>query len=328
MLTEKIELTMSHVGLGNLTEYAVMVLFGNAHSHRLVEGLSINPSQIESNDGDELYPAYFMTSLRVPYTNLLHTYKLWDEVTIGVDVKRFGETLLESNYIIANHNQVFNDRDNWEDLGLPYMTGNNLIVNESMNGNTGKRQVANPNSSKIAELEKVRRAPAGLALSKKIRTEGFDDFEFGAQFQSLKPIIYQVKLHRDALGGHAMIFAKYAEIMDLVEFDFLTSQLHPRLSFASLQHLHVTERDIYYYGNCYAGEALSINLYGDIELLEDSDFDDSLDYIPAGYLLLNFEVYQERTGNLLAMSRVKKIFAIPMNEQDIISDLRRWSSSN
>ena len=41
-----VELTMSHVGLGTLTESALMVLFGNAHAHRLVAGTGRRPDAL------------------------------------------------------------------------------------------------------------------------------------------------------------------------------------------------------------------------------------------------------------------------------------------
>ena len=323
MLIEKIELTMSHVGLGNLNEYALMVLFGNAHSHHLVHGLSITPSQIETKDGYELYPAYFMTSLKVPLTRLLPTFKLWDLVAVAADVRRFGETLLECKYIIGPIEQSIENVDEWNRLSLPTMEGNNLIVNEAMNGETGKRKVSNPDPEKIAKLFKSIRSPAGVSNSRKIRRDGFDDFGISPQFQSSQPIIYKVKALRDVLGGHAMIFAKYAEIMDVIERDFLSENMFPGMSDALLQQLNVVERDIYYYGNCYAGEELSIKLCGEIELADNSEFDDTLDFIPAGYLIINFEIYQRRTRTLLAMSRVRKVFAIQMRDQEIIGDLRR-----
>jgi len=322
MLIENIDLTMSHVGLGELNEYALMVLFGNAHSHHLVLDLTINPSQIESDDGAKLYPAYFMTRLKVPLINLLPNFKLWQTVSIAVDVQRFGDTLLESNYIIGQQGSFKKEVETWNKNEFPTMEGNNLIVKEEMNGQTGKRQISNPNPSKISELVKTRRAPSGLTQSRKIRKQGFDDFVLSPQFQNLQPIIYQVKPFRDALAGHAMIFAKYSEIMDVIEYDFLSQQLFPAIPDALLSTLNIIERDIYYYGNCYAGEELAINLCGEIEFADD-DLAEELSFIAAGYLLINFEIYQKRTRALVAISRVKKVFAVEMKDQEIIADLRR-----
>jgi probable biosynthetic protein (TIGR04098 family) len=106
MQIENLYLTMSHVGLGDLNEYALMVLFGNAHSHRLTKGLSITPNEIAAMDGTTLYPAYFMTHLKVPLAFLISSYKLWQTVSVGDEVKHFGDTLLESNYILANQGDV------------------------------------------------------------------------------------------------------------------------------------------------------------------------------------------------------------------------------
>lgn len=328
MLIERLELTMSHVVLGNLNEYALMVLFGNAHSHQLVTGLSITPTEMTSADGTELYPAYFMTRLRVPMPRLLSTFKLWDTVAVGVDVERFGETILASHYVVGADGEVGDDPREWGALGLPTMEGNNLIVAEDMNGETGKREVSHPDPSKIAELPKMRRAPAGLALARKTRNNGFEELASNVSFQSELPVTYHVKPIRDALDGKAMIFAKYAEILDVVEHDYLSSELNPSLSNALLRHLAVLERDIYYYGNCYAGEELAVTLTGDIELVNDLELSESLNYIPAGYLRATFEITQKRTGNLIAMCQVKKVFAIPMQDQEIIGDLRRCIQSH
>jgi hypothetical protein len=82
MLIENIELSMSHVGLGALNEYALMVLFGNAHSHSLVQGVGITPDRIKDNQGLLLYPAYFMTHLKIPADSLISSYKYGIELML------------------------------------------------------------------------------------------------------------------------------------------------------------------------------------------------------------------------------------------------------
>ncbi|WP_444998574.1 LnmK family bifunctional acyltransferase/decarboxylase [Aliikangiella sp. IMCC44359] len=324
MLVANVDLTMSHVGLGDLNEYALMVLFGNAHSYNLVQGLTIDPSHIESSDGTTLYPAYFMTRLRVPLSNLLSNFKLWKTYTVGVDIKRFGETLLTSNYIISNKEDVPQDVEAWGSENFPTMEGNNLIVAEQLNSGTAKREVANPDPQKIAKLERASRSPVGLLLSRKVRNNGFDDFELGSQFQTAEPINYKLEPCRDAADGHAIIFAKFSEIMDVVEYQFLERSKSEGLSSALLKQLNIVERDIYYYGNCYAGEELSINYSAEIELIEQDDIEKGLNYIPAAYLTNNIEIYHKSSGNLIVMSRAKKIFAIPVSEQENITDLQRF----
>ncbi|AWB65706.1 D-fructose-6-phosphate amidotransferase [Saccharobesus litoralis] len=323
MLVENVELTMSHLGLGDLNEYALMVLFGNAHSHHLVRGLSITPNDIQAMDGTTLYPAYFMTHLKVPLTQLLPSIKLWDKVSVGVDVRKFGDTLLESDYVIASEGQVPDDLEQWQSAQFITMAGNNLLVAEEINGGGTKRQVLNPNPDKITELVKARRSPAGIAQSRKVRAANLLAADKIGEFTSSQPYIYSIAKGRDAMPGHAMIFAKFSEVMDLAEADFLAHQIEPGIADGMLSHLNILEREIYYYGNCYAGEELAVYLAGNIESVEDDELSDDLDFVAAAFLNIRFEIYQKRTGTLIAMAKAKKVFAVPMQEQDLIPDLVR-----
>lgn len=325
MLFEELELTMSHTSLGSLNEFTLMVLFGNVHSHRLVHGLDINPSQILADNGRSLYPAYFVTKLQVPINNLLKNFKLWDRLKIGVDVVRYGETLLESNYIVG-HLEALNKSESGDSTlvdKFPTMKGSNLIVVEEMNGETGKRQVANPSQNRIAKIERTKKPPFGLLNSKNVRRMGADYFEINPQFRNEEPIVYMVNPRRDAVNGHAMIFAKYAEIMDVIEYDFFAKKLFPRFSLGLLETLEVLEREIYYYGNCFAGEEIDISLLGEVELTNDNELVDEIYFVPAGYLHAVFELFNKRTGNIIAVCKVTKVFAIPMKDQELISDLHR-----
>lgn len=320
-----VELTMSHTGLGNLNEYALMVLFGNAHSLRLTKNIGITPNEIVAMDGTVLYPAYFWTHLKVPLSKLLHNYKLWNTVDIGVEVKRFGDTLLESSYALGDKNSLNSMPDFTETTRFPVMRGNNLLVAEELNASTAKRSVLNPNPDKISNLEKMTRTPEGIARSRKVRSEGVRKYLSACKFENRFPFSYRILDGRDCTQGHAMIFAKFADIFDLAEKDFLSNQVFPGISNALINRLSVLDREIYYYGNCYAGEEIEVFLAGSIELNEDDDMhaDQDIDFIPAAYLHIGFEVYQQRTKTLLASSITKKVFAVPMQEQECIHDLRR-----
>lgn len=324
MLVELLELTMSHVSLGNLNEYALMVLFGNSHSHSLVLGTQLTPDQIKDDAGSTLYPAYFMTRLTVPPASLLPSFKLWEHVSVGVDVHRFGDTLLESKYALGRGRQLPDDPTEWDSGRFPVMEGNNLIVIDSVENTGSRRKVGNPGAGLIADLPKLTRAPKGIMLSKQVRTNGFMDVSFpGYFFKSSRPIHYDVVAGRDAVPGHAMIFAKFAEIMDVAEHSFLSEQFRPQLASDLLNCLAVLDREIYYFGNCYASETLQIDLRGSIEIPEDDRLQDSSDYIPAAYLNIIFEIRQRRDNVLLVLAKARKVFAVPMQNQDLVSDINR-----
>lgn len=323
MLVQDVKLTMSHTGLGDLNEYALLVLFGNVHSERLVLGLPIEPNQIVSIDGTTLYPAYFMTRLQVPLSQLLPTFKLWQTVTVGVDVRRFGDTLLESRYALAPAGKLPQRAEDWSAERYPVMQGNNLIVAESLNAASTKRSVLNPDPERIAELPRADRSPEGIALSRRVRRAGYRGLLEKPHFQSVRPFIHRVQEGRDCTQGHAMIFAKFAELFDAAEQQILTEQVCPAISSALLRRLHVLEREIYYFGNCYAGETVEIYLAGNFETEDGQEIVDEIDFIPGAYLNLTFEAYQQSTHALLSIATARKVFAIPMHEQENIHDLNR-----
>lgn len=324
MPVEVVELTMSHVGLGNLNEYALMVLFGNAHSHALVKDLQLTPDQIKNEAGSTLYPAYFMVHLTVPPSSLLSSYKLWDDVSIGVDVRRFGDTLLESRYAIGKGRRLPDDPMKWNVARFPMMEGNNLLVIDSEDDTNPKRKVSNPGPGLIADLPKLARAPKGIMLSKQARTSGFINIDFqGVPFEPSRPLYYDVIPGRDVATGHAMIFAKFVEIMDIAENRFFSEQFQPQLSCDVLNCLSILDREIFYFGNCYAGETLRINLRGSIEIPEDHGLQDESDYIPAAFLNIIFEIRQQRNNVLLVLAKARKVFAVPMRNQDLVSDISR-----
>ena len=315
---------MSHVGLGTLTESALMVLFGNAHAHRLVAGTGRRPDALVDHQGNNLYPAYFATSLRIPVDNLLSSYKLWERVDIGIDVRRFGETLLESTCILGRQGSLGPEMADWHAPPSPMMTGCNLMVVDAVDGaGLANRQVAVPRSDCLAPLPKLRAVPAAVARSKLIRTQGFRLDATGIALRTDAPIRYTVRPGADAAPGHAMVFAKFSDIMDVAEREFLAGHAQFALPAQALDHLCVLERDTYYYGNCCGGESLNIRMSGFIRLLDWTKLNESSNCIIAAELNLAFEIGKAADNSLVAMACVKKLLVLPAKGQDVARDVAR-----
>jgi probable biosynthetic protein (TIGR04098 family) len=321
---DTVELTMSHVGLGSLTESALMVLFGNAHSHRLVAGTGRKPDDLVDHQGNKLYPAYFATSLRIPATNLLSSYKLWEQVDIGIDVRRFGETLLESTYMLGRKGAIGSELADWSAPPSPMMTGCNLMVVDAVES-TGiaNRQVAVPRSECLAPLPKMRTVPAAVARSKLIRSQGFRLEPAGIALRTESPIRYTLRAGADAAPGHAMVFAHFSDIMDVAEREFLAGHARFALPANALDRLSVIERTTYYYGNCFGGESLNIRMSGYIRPLDWTKFNESSNCILAAELNLEFEIGKVIDGSLVAMACVKKLLVLPAKGQDVARDVAR-----
>lgn len=326
MIIEKIELTMSQLGLGHLTEYALMVMFGNAHSHHLVHGLDITPEDIRDQAGLLLYPAYFMTHLKVPPHRLLSRHHPWTMVDVGVDVKRFGDTVLESTYQFGNAGEVSSDLEQWSSSDLTSMHGNNLVVVDATEEGTA-RKVSVPRPDRFADLEKLRRPPLAIGRARKLRGSGFEPTGLG-KLGTVTPISFTLAPHRDAAPGHAMIFAMFSQLMDQAEFQLLANLVEPGLPRAVLHHLAVLDRETFYYGNCFAGDEVAVHLVGDMELTPPDFHGQALDIISAAKFTFNFEVIAKRSGALLALARVEKLLAMPTSLQDLTQDVKRFHAKH
>lgn len=321
MLIENIELTMSHVGLGNLNEYALLLLFGNAHSHHLTLNTGVLPNKIKDNQGLTLYPAYFMTHIKVPLSSTLDSYKLWDKISVGVDVARFGETILESSYVLGREGELTLNTSQWDSNKFPSMQANSLMVVDVIEKVGESRRVSVPKPENFAVLPKLMKAPDAILKSRKIRSSGF--VTNNGNLNMKEPITFYITNDQDAAPGHAMVFAKFSKIMDEAEFMLLSQHIKPGLPLNIIQYLSLIDRETFYYGNCFAGEALEVYIKGNIEECESNYHGDSLQIISVAVLTYEVEIYIQRNKSLLAMANVKKLLALPTSSQDLIPDIKR-----
>lgn len=313
MLIENIELNLSHLGLGNLNEYALMVLFGNACGHQLTLDRDCGFTQMEDHQGRLIHPAYYHTHVRVPAHTPLSSFKLWDRVSLGVEVERFGHSLLESHYVLGKEGTIARDREQWKPTDFPTMHGNNLMVIEGSETSGGSATIAVPQKKCIADLPQSVIPPAAIQKASDVRSRGFGMDDFSGYLKNEEPILYQVHHHRDAAPGQSMLFAKFCEIMDEAEFQFLSNHLRPGFQSEVLTQLNLLEREIFYYANCFAGETLEIYLKGDLQECASNFHGYSKHFQSLATLTWQIEIYQQKNNALLAMANVRKLLTLPTN---------------
>ena len=229
---------------------------------------------------------------------------------------------MDSHYILTRGETVPEDVAHWSNGTWPTMRANNLMVIDVSEEGASKR-VAVPHGNSIAVLPKLKRPPEAILKAKKVRTNGFVWEENGSPLACPEPLTYRVHAHRDAAPGRAMIFAKFSEIMDLAERDFLNQELQPGFPAGILDHLHLLERETFYYGNCFAGETLAVHLRGTMMPCPMDFHGDSLTMTSAATTHFHLEITNYRTQELLAMARVRKLLALPAQSQDGLQDVRR-----
>lgn len=325
MLVETLDLTMSHVGLGALNEYAALVLFANAHSRRLVEGTGLRPDGIADHQGRLLYPAYYHTRLTVPPQRPLGSFKVWDRVAVGVDITRFGKTLLQSRYALGEAGAVPEDASQWTPDTLPRMEAHSVFVVDASENLGPKRRVATPAKDRVAALPPVTTPPAAIERANRIRAAGFGLKDNLARDDS--PFAYEVAMIRDVYPGHGMIFAKFCEIMSEGERRYLAERLSPGLPRDALDCVELLEREIFYYGNCFEGETVDIRVKAAFETCPADFHGDNPQLVSAGRLAFETSLYRRRTRELLAVGHAQKWLAVPTSAQELAFDITRITTA-
>ncbi|HVU22641.1 MAG TPA: hypothetical protein VHE13_00855 [Opitutus sp.] len=299
MHVETTELTYSHLDLGHLNEFGLLCLFGSLHSKALVHGLDGTVDDIRDQHGRKLYPAYFHTHLRVPAAWPLSRFGPWRQVRAGVEVRRFGKCYLDSSYVIKPESEAAPAADDFGAGVFPTMHANNLFIVDVSEDASVARQLAVPRPGSVAPLEAVAEKPAAIQAAKDVardrRTGRWPELPVVAT----ESIVHVVAPGRDVAPGHAMIFARFSQVMDCAEHVLLTEQLELPAGPGERSEYVLREREIFYLNNAYAGDTIDIAVKAGV-----SDTGEGA----AGRQMLEteFQLFRRSNLDLLAVGRAKK----------------------
>lgn len=318
MSIEIVELTLSHVDLNCLTEAALMTLFGNAVSHRMVEGRTNNVHQITDRDGRTLYPGYFYTHLKVPTTRLLSEHRLWSTVAVGVDVASFGGMVVDSTYILGQPGDFGPDAEQWDLPKFPSMRAGALFVVE---GREGDPQPAIPKSDMVASMPKLAKPPDALGRFAQVEAKSLMEPNPGALRGP--PIEYPLLTGRDIAPGHALMFATFTRLMDAGERLLLTERVWPAFPAALCNSLSILERELFYLGNCRENDVMLIDLVATLRACPPTMLAPRSDVVSAALLEETVDMYSRRSGHRIAAAKVLKVFAVPSAEKALQREASR-----
>lgn len=305
----KVDLDMSHVGLGTLDEYSLMVLFGNTHSRCLTDGLEHDPGGITDAKGNILYPAYFMTHLVVPSSVPLNSFSLWNPVGIETSVRRYGDTILDSSYFAGRK----------EDEARITMRANSLFILDPGIYRSRRKQGAAPRPGAVRELEKLEAPPPAIQEAARVRTCGFEKAD--QLWPAAEPYPYTLECNRDVAPGHPMIFARIPALAELAERQFLRRMACGRMSEDILQAVSLLERKTFYYANAFAGDTLALHTRGAIRACGESLWKDNPRLQYTFRITCDTELYNG--GELLALSSAEKVIVHEIRNQSLIQDTKR-----
>jgi probable biosynthetic protein (TIGR04098 family) len=307
MYCEATELTYSHQDLGTLNEFGLMCLFGSMHSKALVQGLDHSVEEIVDLHGRRLYPAYFHTHLKVPDSCLLSQFRAWRQAHLGVEVKAFGKCYLDSSYVVKPAQEGHPAHADFDSGAYPTMHGNNLFIVDVSEDASVARQLAVPQPDCLARMERVTEKPVAIQRTKEVSQTGIVREGQAYPLASTESISYSVVPGRDVVDGHAMIFARFCQVMDYAEFVFFTDHLRLPITQAEL-----LEREIFYFGNAHAGDIIDIGVKSRITRKSNDDPSDLL-------LETEYRLYRRSNLELLAVAYARKCVRDDESKQSLKS---------
>ena len=322
MLIETVELTLNHVGLGTLGEVPLLTLFASAQAHLLTSGTNHTLRDVTDADGAPLYPVYLWLHLRVPPTHCLERYRVWDRVSVGVHVNRYGRMILDSTYVLGAPGALAPTVAAWDLEGSPSMRAASAWV---IDGRAGEPQPSSPKAGAVAELPVVTVSPSAIARLRAVRASGKIADE-RSRWATGEAIAYPIRDGRDVARDHEVMFATYVEIMDMAEATLLGEQVWPRLPTSVLAHATIVEREVFFLSHTGLGKQVLVDVRVDLSPCPEDLHGPERDMISAGMFDTRYELYEAGSNKLLAVARARKLIIIPRARATVLGDLARFVS--
>ncbi|HEY4057825.1 MAG TPA: hypothetical protein VGM39_14525 [Kofleriaceae bacterium] len=320
MLIETVELTLAHVGLGELREVSLLALFATAQAHALVRGTTGTLHDVTDANGAKLYPGYTWLKLRVPTSRTLSRFRVWDHVGIGVEVKRFGGLVLDSTYALAAPGELTESAEAWDLDAMPSMRAMSMWV---VDGNAGAPQPSSPRPGALAAIPSLKEAPDAMTRFRAMRAAGSMD-RSPHRWATQAPLRYPLHVGRDGAHGHNLMFATYIEIMEIATERLLGEEIWPALPADLLACRTVLEREVFFLDHAAVGAEILVDVRANLSPCASDLHGAANDMVSGGILDVVFELYEAGTNKLLTVARARELFILPRSRASLVSDVARF----
>jgi probable biosynthetic protein (TIGR04098 family) len=310
---ETFDLTPSHVGLGDLNEFALLTLVANTHYRILTKGTDATPRTIVDKAGEALYPSVFALHLRAPMERPIEAHALWEKLSVGADVRCFGRSFLDVRGVLGRAGEVQDAPETWTSAPLPSVSWAGAW--------TLKGEVAMPAPMFLANVPPAKAPPALLTLFRAVQSRGTIAEAAGPPASSA-PILYPVVPGRDVARGRQMMFSQFVVVMDHAERVFLTERIWPAFPCELVECRMTVERRIFYFGNCRADEIVETVVEARLEKSAPPSGGD-LPFVPGAVVTFTITLTEQRSRRLVALCETRKLLAIPSTQVGLIREAER-----
>ena len=312
-MIETFDLTPSHVGLGDLNEFALLTLVANTHYRILTQGTDATPRAILDKAGEALYPSVFALHLRAPLERPIEAHALWEKLSVGADVRCFGRSFLDVRGVLGRCGEIPDAPEAWTSAPLPRVSWAGAW--------TLKGEVAMPAPAFVAKVPPAAGPPDILALFRADQSRGTITEADGPSTPSVA-IPYPVVAGRDVARGRQMMFSQFVVVMDHAERVFLTERVWPAFPCDLVDCRTTLERRIFYFGNCRADDVVETVVEARLEKVA-RPTDKDLPFVPAAVVTLTMALTEKRSRRLVALCETRKLLAIPGAQVGLIREAER-----
>lgn len=312
-MIETFDLRPSHVGLGDLSEFAMLTLVADTHYRVLGKGTGATGRTILDKAGEPLYPSVFALHLRVPLERPIEGHELWEKLSVGADVRSFGRSFLDVRGVLGRPGEIEGAPEAWSSARLPSVTWAGAW--------TLRGEVAMPAPEFVANVPVATRPPALLTQFRAVQSRG--TIAEGAEPRvPTEPIVYPVVAGRDVARGRQMMFSQFVVVMNHAERVFLKDRVWPAFSCELVDCRTTLERRIFYFGNCRADDVVETFVEAHLEAVERPSGED-LRFVPGAVVTLTMTLTERRTRRLIALSETRSLLAIPGAQVGLIREAER-----
>jgi probable biosynthetic protein (TIGR04098 family) len=306
-------LTPSHVGLGDLNEFALLTLIADTHYRILTKGTDATPRTILDKGGEALYPSVFALHVRAPMERPIEAHALWEKLTVGADVRCFGRSFLDVRGVLGRAGEVKDAPETWTSAPLPSVSWAGAW--------TLKGEVSMPAPLFVANVPSAAAPPALLALFRAVQSRG-TIADASEPLAPSAPILYAVVPGRDVARGRQLMFSQFVVVMDHAERVFLTERIWPAFPCELVECRTTLERRVFYFGNCRADDIVETVVEARLERSAPPSCED-LSFVPGAIVTLTMTLTEKRTRRLVALCETRKLLAIPSGQVGLLREVER-----